>query len=355
MSAKQRLGSDPLSWLKDKETQEADEELSGVLPGEGFTTPQDTIDEICAANQAPAPEPAWRPRLVLEELNLPLCVYAPAGEVLFANRAWLELTGADPLSPGLLADYLQGKGADLTTLSGCHAAQLKDGREILMECSRVDGQDGQPGFLFASFSLKAQKAETDDSMVEPIAPEKPGQPGEASPNDAILSRVREWARPGKEQAGLVESLAASQADLFSKDALSPSEQEDLFAACGQTLREGLKIPGGGLMLQTRLEAGELSGQQALFAALAAMELLRLCLGKGRRKLSKEPINLVLAREREGHLALRLFAPHPLKPAKLKFHKEFKKDFAFLAALVIANHGALMTWSGNTEEIRINFK
>ncbi len=83
MTKDKRLGSDPLTWLKDGE----DGQPAADQPQNGQA--DDVLDFLGQS------EPRWSRAEVLENLPAPVCVASLLGEMLWANPAFFELSGLD--------------------------------------------------------------------------------------------------------------------------------------------------------------------------------------------------------------------------------------------------------------------
>ena len=84
MTKDKRLGSDPLTWLKDEENGQAPDSA----PQDGKA--EDVLDFLGQS------EPRWSRSEVLENLPMPVCVASLLGEMHWANPAFCELSGYEP-------------------------------------------------------------------------------------------------------------------------------------------------------------------------------------------------------------------------------------------------------------------
>lgn len=350
MSADQRLGSDPLSWLKDKGRPGEAEGRPVELLGAQFSTPQDTIDEICASQESQPPSPVWQPAEILERLNLAICVYLPMGEVVYQNPAWQGITGGHPGEPGgfghFFKDELDPQSGDPKPVP----VTLSNGAPVWLTRFQFEAQTGRDAYCFATLSPRQPEALPADDMPAGVRDQQ--KPDQAAQNLGTLNQVAQWAQAGKESAGLIQSLAIARADTLVKAQLDQDELADLLSGCMNVLQEHFNTSQSGLILNSRIELDSLPRSQAVLVSVVFLEIMRLCLKEHEKPDPPKSVTCILSGRRGNALCLRLYADQNLRPKGLSFGGGSQKDFKFLAEVVRSQRGALLTYSGSKDEIRM---
>ena len=353
MSPDQRLGSDPLSWLKNQDEQpEAD---SPLLADPGFHTPQDTIDEICAANKEPAPLPSWRPREVLEHLDTPLCVFDAQGLVLYMNPAWqAAFEGQGPAQDSFFSFFQEPERIQPLAARTSPVA-LCGGATGLVTCWEAPPEKDQPGFWFATLALApaAPPEELAPEAAEPapaLETESPAAVGQ------VMQAAAQWGDPGPEAAARLAQWAAAQSEAMQADQLGPESLSALLQGCVQVLEGSFQMEPQSLRVDIQARVQTVSREHAVLAGAVLMELLALCLKDSPKRVTGNGMRCLIEEPPKGGLRLRVFGDRPLIKSKtLAFNSASREDLGFLAEMILHNRGALLAHSGAGQELRAELK
>ena len=251
MTKDKRLGSDPLTWLKDEENGQAPDSA----PQDGKA--EDVLDFLGQS------EPRWSRSEVLENLPMPVCVASLLGEMHWANPAFCELSGYEP---GELAqknwrdvfnsasDQNLGRRKVKTSQNKTYPSTLINpaGDSLDIIINRFFGKAAglEEGYFFAALEL-------------PAAP-----PPEPEVIERIVEVVKEAESPQQEVAAppprvwvLEEASAARAAEMLAgpADAPAPEGKKAALAAGAKDEFLGLLEAEADLLGSGRLDAAGLCG------------------------------------------------------------------------------------------------
>lgn len=220
MTKDSRLGSDPLTWLKD----EVESQPQGEPPENG------TDDVLDFLGQS---EPRWSRAEVLENVPTPVCVASLLGEMLWANPAFFTLSGHEPAALvdlnwrdifGSPSDQNLGRRKVKSSKNKSYGSTLAtaDGTSLDIIINRFFGKAAglDEGYFFAAVELPAPPPEPEiiERVVEVEKIVEIEKVVEVAPEPA--PPLRQWSLEGLPATQAAELLAGQDPPQGKKAALA---------------------------------------------------------------------------------------------------------------------------------------
>lgn len=286
MTKDSRLGSDPLTWLKE----DAEGQPQAEPPENGA---DDVLDFLGQS------EPRWSRAEVLENVPTPVCVASLLGEMLWANPAFLEFSGHDPASLLQLnwrdifdspSDQNLGRRRVKSSKNKSYESTLvkADGTSAGIIINRFFGKAAglEEGYFFAAVELPAPPPPEPEVIERVVEVEKvvevPAAPEAPEPE----TEPRQWILEGLSSDQATELLAGQEGPQGKKAALASEARAEflgLVEAEAEMLGSG-RLDAEGLCqlladvlpefdVELELDSNDLSAGRALAIAWAMV-----CLG-----------------------------------------------------------------------------
>ncbi|WP_029897157.1 PAS domain-containing protein [Desulfohalovibrio reitneri] len=373
-----RLGADPLAWLKpsaDEGGAEADSAGEGYAYRPGRAHPSDRSLErfFRAASGVP-----WQPIRALEHLPQPFCVTDAQGGLVFANAAFRRMWGGEglegvrwpdefrPDSPGAAearrealetgrprrsAVRLPGE-AEAEMEVECVPASLEGGGQCVFSYFRHPSREPLPATGEAA-SVPPPPEAVEHAAPQPETEPETGHEAE-EPRDAAedLGAALAFAEEGGRR--LADSCrdyreSSQSGGLFPRPEVEAEELRQSMAASAGPLLERAGYPPKTVAVGVGADCPALPRSLAVFLDFVFFDLL--CYGLERMRGKAEPgAGLEVSLNGHGHDGVRLsLLDHAGLFKKIKLHDKKEEGVARIAAEVVRRGGsALLIRDGETE-------